>query len=310
MFIVIASKLEVDVKKSLTSKKPSLFLGGSCEDNSWREEIKEEFAGKFFFIDPYDSHWEPEDNIYDELAGLVNADYIVFYKGGKGSDKEKNFLNNIKAHDEYEEFNDMNSLKTYLKNISIPIIKKAAYDYLRSIVAKLGKKYDLSSTQVNLPESIAKKIISWSKINVPESILYKKPDGSMGRENEIHVTLLYGLTDETQENVEEIIRNLKVKPFEVLLGSVSAFKDDKKYDVIKIDVDSPELQKLHYILEKNVDNKNTHKSYHAHVTIAYVKKGTADNLIGDDTFRGSKFKANSIIFSSKNGSKILIKLDQ
>ena len=86
MFIVTSSKLEPAVKKSLTSKKPSIFLGGLCVDNSWREEIKEEFGDKLFLLDPYDTKWKAEDNIYDELAGLVNADHVIFYKGGKGTE--------------------------------------------------------------------------------------------------------------------------------------------------------------------------------------------------------------------------------
>jgi len=38
-----------------------------------------------------------------------------------------------------------------------------ASDYIRTIVAKLGQTYELSSTQVDLPENIAKKIITWGK---------------------------------------------------------------------------------------------------------------------------------------------------
>jgi 2'-5' RNA ligase len=308
MFTLIASKLEKDVKKAIVSKKPSLFLGGLCEDNSWREEIKKEFSDKFCILDPYDKNWKAEDNIYDELAGLVNADYIVFYKGGEGTKKEKSFLDKIQETSSYKEFEDMAKLKDYIKSIAIPIVKKMASEYIRSIVAKLGETYDFSSTQVDLPEDIAKKIIIWSEKNIPDSILYKDRDGGKGRENEIHITALYGITDEFKNNVEDIIKSLKIKPFDVQLGTITAFKDDKNYDVLKIDVDSPELQKLHYILEKEVDNENTHKSYHPHVTIAYIKKDAANKFIGDDTFRGKNFKAKDITFSSKNNEKVKIKL--
>ena len=139
MFIVTSSKLEKDVKKAIISKKPSLFLGGLCEDTSWREELKKEFSDKFYILDPYDEDWKAEDNIYDELAGLVNADYIVFYKGGDGTKKEKTFLDNIQETSSYKEFDDMLKLKDYLKTISINKVKKMASDYIRTIIAKLGQ---------------------------------------------------------------------------------------------------------------------------------------------------------------------------
>jgi hypothetical protein len=103
-----AIDLEKDIEEADKSDKPSVFLGGYCKDNKWREDIKEEFKDKLFFIDPYDPNWEPEDNIYQELAAIINADYTVFYDGGKGSDKEMKFLDN--TDQDYEEFDDLDKL--------------------------------------------------------------------------------------------------------------------------------------------------------------------------------------------------------
>jgi hypothetical protein len=99
------------------NKKPSVFLGGSCDDkNEWRKEIIKEFGSHFFFVDPYDPDWDPEINIYEELAALLNVDHVIFYEGGKGTEKEKTFMDN--ADKDYKAFDDLDDLKDHLKKIS------------------------------------------------------------------------------------------------------------------------------------------------------------------------------------------------
>lgn len=408
---VRASKLEKTVQKATKTDKVKVFLGGLCDHNEWREELKKEFGGSFFFMDPYDENWDPKDNIYDELAGMVNADYIIFYKGGKQTEREKDFLKNIGEKDpaKIKEFEDLNKIKEFLKSIkkmtkkacvadvlrrcasilnksAVPYentlnkggidfifesldnksrgeviedfergktiiipemtvgnkkitnktISKKDFDYdayadvLRQMKgflrqpahnptliydpvdstymykeAKLGATYSKASTQIELPKEIAQEIMSWGVANVPDKDLYTE-DKSMGRENEIHVTLFYGILDDDPEKIRAILSG--IKPFECRLGLVTAFKDEKKYDVLKIDVESPEMVKLHYLIEGNIKNKNTHPTFQAHCTIAYVKKGKADKLIGEDKFRGVTFKVTEVIFSNKDHDKVKIPL--
>lgn len=114
-----ASKILKIVKKAPKSDKVVVFLGGQCDDNNeWRKEVKKEFGDQIFFIDPYDSNWEASDNIYDELAGMILSDYVVFYRGGDGTKKEKQFLD-LAGDDEYAEFKDLEKLKEYLGRISV-----------------------------------------------------------------------------------------------------------------------------------------------------------------------------------------------
>jgi hypothetical protein len=108
------ANLKTDLSKIPETKKPSVFLGGLYDDhNDWRKEVKKEFRDKFLFLDPYDPEWAPEENIYDELAGLILSDYRVFYKGGKGSRHEQEFLDQTKR--DYKTFDDLDELKKYLK---------------------------------------------------------------------------------------------------------------------------------------------------------------------------------------------------
>jgi len=116
-FIRSAGVLKNVIDEIKNQDKPSIFLGGSCDDNNaWRKNIKDKFDD-FFFVDPYDIKWSPEENIYEELAALLNVDHIIFYSGGEGTKKEKTFLND--ANKEYKEFDDLNELKAYLKAIKL-----------------------------------------------------------------------------------------------------------------------------------------------------------------------------------------------
>lgn len=117
----IASKFLKNVLEAQNSRKIVVFLGGLCDDdNAWRKQIKKEFKDKnIYFLDPFDKNWEPSSNIYDELAGLLIADYVVFYKGGKGTKKEKKFLEVVEEK-EYKYFDNIEDLKNYIREISIP----------------------------------------------------------------------------------------------------------------------------------------------------------------------------------------------
>lgn len=111
-----ASKILKTVKRAPRSNKMVVFLGGECDkDNPWRSEIKKEFKDTIFFIDPYDTNWDPKDNIYDELAGMLVSNHVLFYRGGKGTKKEKEFLEITKQ--KYREFNNLDKLRSFLKNL-------------------------------------------------------------------------------------------------------------------------------------------------------------------------------------------------
>jgi len=436
----VSSKIEKIVQDARDSDKVKVFLGGSCKDNSWRESVQKEFGDYFFFIDPFDEDWDPEDNIYDELAGMVNADYIVFYRGGDLSDREKDFLDNIGRRGELvKEFDDMDKLKAFLKDVKSKKVRLASVssvlsriacslckdampqekgvdfffekldkesrrrviedftgfsvedlkkiipgtygdflkleslldefpqtlfttpgktidfsevhpDYGRPVnkkdldratfvklvstalallvapanvnsfrydpstqsymttgykkEAKIGATYSKASTQVDLPEQLALEVMAWGKTNIPDKDLYTKDD--KGREDEIHATLFYGITEDAEDKLRELLSG--VKPFECRLGLVTTFKDKKECDVIKIDVESSEMVKLHYLIRESVKNKNEYPTYASHITVAYVKKGKADRVLGDDRFRGATFKVTEIVYSTKDHDKIKIPL--
>jgi 2'-5' RNA ligase len=171
------------------------------------------------------------------------------------------------------------------------------------LAEKRGETYSFSSTHVTFPDDISKKVIEWGKKHISDKLLVDK-DKAHGREDEIHVTALYGLHTESPKDVQTILKDFA--PFDIRLGKVSKFEGNG-YDVIKFDVHSGPLRKLHKALQQ-LDHTSSHKIYHPHCTIAYVKSGSCDHLLGNEDLNNLKTTANSITFSSKNGQKTEIKL--
>jgi 2'-5' RNA ligase len=179
--------------------------------------------------------------------------------------------------------------------------------FSRFLVESGKIKRDYSSIQLDLPERLADEIISWGYDNIPEKSVFFNPDRpSFGREDNIHITVLYGIAGrDTISGVESILKD--TKPFSVRLGKLSLFSN-QVFDVLKIDVDSPDLHHMNSILVKNLDVAQTYPKYIPHVTIAYLNKNKGEKYKGLKEFEGEKFQVNSLIFSSKDGTKHKIKL--
>jgi len=133
-----ASDLLKKVEQAKNSKKIVVFLAGTCSDgNEWRREVlKESDTGKFFFLDPFDEKWDPQDNIYDELIGLNISDLVVFYKPGKLSEKEKKFLELSKGSKSYKEFDTVKEILSFLGKFKD---KKSVSEQLRKVAIDLSR---------------------------------------------------------------------------------------------------------------------------------------------------------------------------
>lgn len=143
------------------------------------------------------------------------------------------------------------------------------------------------------------------KFEVDEHIYTDPEDPSYGREDEIHTTILYGIHDENPDEVAELVKD--VEPFEVQLGPISYFDSDD-YNVMKVDVDSPQLHDLNQKIQDNVDFSTDYPEYKPHMTIAYVTKDFPKDEVDIETFKGLTQLVKEIIFSSKNGQKTSVKL--
>jgi hypothetical protein len=144
--------------------------------------------------------------------------------------------------------------------------------------------YDYASTDIKPTPEMSDFVLEWNKLNIPEDVLQTDDDGGKGREREPHITIKYGLlADEVPDELREIAKD--TPPFPVFLGTVSLFTTSPKFDVVKIDVESPWLRELNRRISDAVPHEDTHPTYNPHMTLAYVQKGSCEHLVGDDPFK-------------------------
>jgi len=166
--------------------------------------------------------------------------------------------------------------------------------------------HDYSNTQVNIPEKEASEVRSFAK-EIPDAEIYEDPkDDSYGRIDDPHVTVRYGMETLDPKEIEPAFKG--VGPIKIKMGKVSIFETDK-YDVVKIDIESEDLEKANKQVGETVDLPGeTHKEYKPHATIAYVKKGEGKKYIGNTFFEGKEITIDEITLISKDGKVYPIKL--
>ncbi len=129
-----------------------------------------------------------------------------------------------------------------------------------------------------------------------------------GRENDPHVTVKYGLHTADPEEVKRAL--IGHAPVKLKFGKTSLFPPNKEdgFEVVKVDIESPDLHALNKKITKSLTNTDTHPEYHPHATIAYVKIGKGKLYANDSTLYGKEVTADRVVFSSKTGKKTAIML--
>ena len=170
----------------------------------------------------------------------------------------------------------------------------------QSSVMYESEKSKFCSTQINLTGFPAIHVLGLG-YEIPDEDLAKD-----GREAVAHVTVRYGLHDDDPEKAMKIISGFG--PVKLTLGKVGFFPagKDKDYDVVKIDVKSPDLIRLNRALGK-LENTQTF-SYHPHSTIAYVKKGLGKKYADKFKTADLEVTADTIFFSDKERNQTTISL--
>lgn len=158
--------------------------------------------------------------------------------------------------------------------------------------------HDYSSTHVLLPPHIAAKMRAEAG-NVGDWALTPE-----GREDDFHVTVLYGLESEDPDEVAKLLEN--EPPITLTLGKTSLFQNDDA-DVLKADIHSPDLHRLNKKLT-SLPHTNSHPDYTPHATLSYIKPGLGKKWAGSDALSGMQAVVDHVIFSSKNGKKTKISL--
>ncbi|HET6373687.1 MAG TPA: diguanylate cyclase, partial [Candidatus Polarisedimenticolia bacterium] len=162
--------------------------------------------------------------------------------------------------------------------------------------------HKFSSTQVDLPPETANRVLA-EAAKIPDSILAED-----GRETRPHITVKYGLETDDVAPVQSILAG--EAPIKVKLGKVSIFpaKEGAPYDVVKADVDSPDLHRLNAKIADALPTTDTHPEYKPHVTLAYVKPGEGKRFVGDAALAGHEITLDKVTFTSRDGKEHSIPL--
>ena len=134
--------------------------------------------------------------------------------------------------------------------------------------------------------------------SIPQECVYEEEGQHYGKEKNPHVTVMYGLSPIEETRVKNLLNKVP-KKIVAELGKISKFENaDTPYDVLKIEVRSPHLSKIHEMIRKNFENNYKWSEYNPHVTLAYVKKGTCNEYVGNKTFEGMKLMFESFTYSN------------
>lgn len=180
-------------------------------------------------------------------------------------------------------------------------IKKQKYLIVES---KEGFKKEYGCLMLDL------NIKGWNKITdkIDKEDIYDVP--GYGIEDKPHITALFGFVHDkvSPEEVEKITKKLlqNKSKLTIKLNNISIF-ENKDYDVLKLDVDSPDLHELNAALRETFPYKNDYPDYHPHMTIAYVKPGTGGKYI-KDLKKHSIFESGSFTYSYPPNEKLKFEL--
>ena len=161
--------------------------------------------------------------------------------------------------------------------------------------------FEYSCLMAEMPHEVADKTKEWGKQNIPDEWLFDgdKAGPEAQRPDKIHVSVKYGMVVESITEVKEFLdkqREAGIVPVKCRLGEISKFANEDK-DVIKIEVISEDLKKLHKAIGERFANYEEFDEFEAHVTVAYCNPGKADKLIGTKIFGDKEFTLDEFVFS-------------
>lgn len=156
-------------------------------------------------------------------------------------------------------------------------------------------RYDYGCVMARIDEESARLVLDFNYKTISEDLLYQEgPD--FGREQHPHITIKYGLVNSyTEDQMRQMLS--KVTPFDVQVKGISLFEGDDRYDVVKFDIESPTLHKLHEQFSY-LPNHDSHLEYHPHMTLAYVRRGMGNRFIKNSN-KFARVPVNCIVYSDR-----------
>ena len=168
--------------------------------------------------------------------------------------------------------------------------------------------YSYSCLMANLPKPLANKVREYAS-SIPDKVIFNSRDGEMGREDNPHITVKYGIHTTELKDIVSLLDDQP--PIRVGLGKITSFLTDEAI-VLKIGVYGEELMALNEKICKSLDCTDTYPEYRPHITIAYLQKSERSpryfERFFSDKFDGIEVVLDSFTFTTPGGGKHSIRL--
>lgn len=166
--------------------------------------------------------------------------------------------------------------------------------------------YSYGCVMAMLPFDQAERLRAYANL-IPDEALYDDGSSEHGREDSPHVTVKYGLHTDSGSEVMKVL--VGAGGAKAKLGKMTAFENER-YNVLKIDIDSPDLHRLNAVICENLEFTDNFPDYHPHLTVAYLNKDANWKKYASNLFEGTEVSFESLLFSSANDVETEIPLVQ
>lgn len=303
--IVDVGLLKDTIKKFKDDDKKKFAKQLSDKINSIEEKINDIVEKGKVIIDDRKNGYSPESEENIKFKTLQRYKYIWLVKNlEKALEDEKTEIIEV------EDIKDVKKVRKVVEEFD-KIDKVSPENYAKTELVEAAEektKQRYGCLMVKMPAEISKAFKKFAKDNIKESDLYysNKFPYISGVPDITHATVIFGLL---LEDITELKTYLK--PVTIQLGKIIKFEGmgGEDYDALVCEVDSDDLKALNKKISKNFENHQTFSEYLVHSTLAYVKKGSCDNLLGQfimpEEHMGveSKFVLNEFIYKSPKGKK-------
>lgn len=145
------------------------------------------------------------------------------------------------------------------------------------------------------------------KYQIDKDHLYGVDDG-YGFETNPHVTVKYGVIEPDLDMVNDILG--KIDPVPIKTKPKFSLFENEKYDVLKVNIMSPELRKFNARVERIFDcEENKFKGYIPHSTIAYLQPGYGRKYLNmESDFLDSEYLMTRLVISGPTLDKKYVTL--
>lgn len=164
------------------------------------------------------------------------------------------------------------------------------------------QRHEYATTHVLLSGDLAERVLCLAAQVRDEDL------AEGGRETVPHITCRYGLHDSDPPHVANVLSQFSTVSY--TLGAVSCFlagENGGESDVVKVEVDSPDLHRLNAALAA-LPHTDTHPEYKPHATIAYVKAGLGESYAKRFAPLNLSGEASEVVYSDCRGNKTILPL--